>query len=119
MTTINNRISYFLGPAYQLGEGFYLSSPEKTAFASLARAFREQIFPVLERWFDGDMERIRYVLGDNGKTRPDTMFCLELPFRDQLFKGSLPDSFDRNRKIYRLNEEAFRNPASYIAVYEG
>lgn len=119
MTTINNRISYFLGPEYQLGEGFYLSSSEKTAFASLARAFREQIFPVLDRWFDGDMERIRYVLGDNGKNRQDTIFCLELPFRDQLFKGSLPDSFDRNRKIYRINEEAFHNPASYVAVYEG
>lgn len=118
MTTINNRISYFLGPEYQLGEGFYLSSSERTAFASLARAFREQILPILERWFDGDIERIRYVLGDNGKNRSDTMFYLEVPFRDHLFKGSLPDSFDRNRKIYRLNEEAFSIPASYVSVYE-
>ena len=118
MTTINNRISYFLGPEYQLGEGFYLSSSEKTAFASLARAFRDQILPVLERWFDGDIERIRYVLGDNGKNRQDTVFYTVLPFRDRLFKGSLPDSFDRERKIYSLNEEAFFNPASYITVYE-
>ncbi len=118
MTTINNRISYFLGPEYQLGEGFYLSSSERTAFASLARAFREQILPILERWFDGDIERIRYVLGDNGKKRSDTMFYLEVAFRDHLFKGDLPDSFDRGRKIYRLNEEAFSIPASYVSVYE-
>ncbi len=118
MTTINMRISYFLGPDYQLGEGFYLSSPERDAFRSLARMFREQIIPILERWFDNDVERIRYVLGDNGKTRPDTIFYRATPFRDNLFRGDIPDDFDRERIIYQLNEDAFLNPRSYITVYE-
>lgn len=64
MTTINMRLSYFLGADYQLGEGFFLQSPDKDSFISLCRVFREQLVPLLEKWFDGDIERIRYVLGD-------------------------------------------------------
>lgn len=109
MTTINMRLSYFLGADYQLGEGFFLQSPDKDSFISLCRVFREQLVPLLEKWFDGDIERIRYVLGDNGKSRPDTIFFQEIPFRDGLFKGELPDSFDKERRIYRCNEDAFYN----------
>ena len=118
MTTLNMRISYFLGVNYQLGEGFFLQSPDKDPFISLCRVFREQLIPLLEKWFDGDIEQIRYVLGDNAKARPDTIFFQEIPFRDGLFKGELPDSFDKEKRIYRYNEEAFYNPKSYIDVYE-
>lgn len=118
MTTLNMRISYFLGADYQLGEGFFLQSPDKDSFISLCRVFREQLVPLLDKWFDGDTEKIRYILGDNGKTRPDTIFFQEIPFRDGLFKGSLPDSFDKERHIYRCNEEAFYNPKSYIDIYD-
>ncbi|MCI6857738.1 MAG: hypothetical protein MR867_00385 [Eubacterium sp.] len=119
MTTLNTRISYFLGADYQLGEGFFLQSPDKDSFISLCRVFREQIIPLLEKWFDGDMERIRYVLGDNAKRRSDTVFFQEISFRDGLFKGNLPDDFDKGRHIYRINEEAFYNPKSYTDIYEG
>ena len=118
MTTLNLRLSYFLGADYQLGEGFFLQSPDKDAFISLSRVFREQLLPLLEKWFDGDMEQIRYVLGDNGKTRSDTIFYLETTWKDTLFKGEIPDSFDKGRRIYHRNEEAFYNPKSYIAIYE-
>ena len=118
MTTLNMRLSYFLGADYQLGEGFFLQSPDKDSFISLCRIFREQLIPLLEKWFDGDIERIRYVLGDNGKSRPDTIFFQEIPFRDGLFKGDIPDSFDKERRIYRCNEEAFYNPKSYKDIYE-
>lgn len=118
MTTINMRLSYFLGADHQLGEGFFLQSPDKDSFISLCRVFREQLVPLLEKWFDGDIERIRYVLGDNGKSRPDTIFFQEIPFRDGLFKGELPDSFDKERRIYRCNEDAFYNPKSYIDIYD-
>ena len=118
MTTINMRLSYFLGADHQLGEGFFLQSPDKDSFISLCRVFREQLVPLLEKWFDGDIERIRYVLGDNGKSRPDTIFFQEIPFRNGLFKGELPDSFDKERRIYRCNEDAFYNPKSYIDIYD-
>ncbi|HIW60724.1 MAG TPA: hypothetical protein H9880_12735 [Candidatus Anaerobutyricum avicola] len=118
MATINLRLSYFLGADYQLGEGFFLGEADKDPFISLARVFREQLIPLLEKWFDGDIERIRYVLGDNGKQRPDTIFYLETPFRENLFKGEIPDSFDTGRCIYQINEDAFFNPKSYIDIYE-
>lgn len=118
MATINLRLSYFLGADYQLGEGFFLGEADKDPFISLARVFREQLIPLLEKWFDGDIERIRYVLGDNGKQRPDTIFYQETPFRDNLFKGTIPDSFDTGRCIYQINEDAFFNPKSYIDIYE-
>ncbi|MDO5145856.1 MAG: hypothetical protein Q4D60_02525 [Eubacteriales bacterium] len=117
MITMNQRISYFLGPDYQLGEGFFLSSPEKDPFLSLSRIFSEQIIPLLEKWFDGDMERIRYVLGDNGKQHPDTVFYQEIPFSGGLFLGEIPDSFDTGKSIYHKNTEAFFHPASYIGIY--
>ena len=91
---------------------------DRDSFISLCRVFREQLVPLLEKWFDGDIERIRYVLGDNGKSRPDTIFFQEIPFRDGLFKGELPDSFDKERRIYRCNEDAFYNPKSYIDIYD-
>ena len=118
MNALNQRISYFLGPDYQLGEGFFLASPDKDSFVSLGRVFREQILPLLDKWFDGDIERIRYVLGDNGKTRLETVFYRETGFRRDLFKGQLPEAFDRERRIYEINEDAFRNPRSYISIYE-
>ncbi len=118
MNALNQRISYFLGPDYQLGEGFFLASPDKDSFVSLARVFREQIIPLLEKWFDQDYERIRYVLGDNGKTRLENVFYRETVFRRDLFKGQLPDSFDRERRIYEINEDAFKNPRSYVGIYE-
>jgi len=118
MNALNQRISYFLGPDYQLGEGFFLASPDKDSFVSLGRVFREQIIPLLEKWFDGDIERIRYVLGDNGKSRLETVFYRETGFRRDLFKGQLPESFDRERRIYEINEDAFKNPRSYISIYE-
>lgn len=118
METINLRLSYFLGADFQLGEGFFLGEADKDPFISLARIFREQLIPLLEKWFDGDIERIRYVLGDNGKQRPDTVFYRETPFRENLFKGEVPDSFDTGRCIYQINEDAFFNPKSYIDIYE-
>jgi len=118
MATINLRLSYFLGSDYQLGEGFYLATPDPDPFTSLSRVFREQIIPLMEKWLDDDLEKIRYVLGDNAKSRADTVFYQEIPFRDTMFKGSLPDSFDTGRCIYRINEDAFKNPRSYISVYE-
>ncbi len=118
MTTINRRISYFLGPDHQLGEGFYLANPERDALASLGRVFRDQIIPILESWFDQDYERIRFVLGDNAKTRNSNIFYLATAYNDHIFKGEMPDSFDTGRIIYELNEEAFFHPASYISIYE-
>lgn len=118
METINLRLSYFLGADFQLGEGFFLGEADKDPFISLARIFREQLIPLLEKWFDGDIERIRYVLGDNGKQQPGTVFYRETPFRENLFKGDIPDSFDTGRCIYQINEEAFFNPKSYIDIYE-
>lgn len=117
MATINLRLSYFLGAEYQLGEGFFLGAPEKDPFISLSRIFREQLIPLLEKWFDGDVEKIRYVLGDNGKQRKDTIFYQEMPFSNSLFKGVIPESFDTGRCIYQINESAFMNPASYIGIY--
>ena len=118
MTAINLRVSYFLGADYQLGEGFFLASPDKDPMISLGRTFREQIIPLLEKWFDGDIERIRYVLGDNGKRDSDSIFYQEIPFRNSLFNGHIPDSFDTERIIYQINEKAFYNPRSYVGVYE-
>jgi 5-methylcytosine-specific restriction endonuclease McrBC GTP-binding regulatory subunit McrB len=118
MTTLNLRISYFLGADYQLGEGFFLASPEKDPMISLGRVFREQIIPVLEKWFDGDIEKIRYVLGDNGKTDEKTVFYREMPFTPKLFKGNIPDYFDTESMIYQINEKAFFIPRSYIEIYQ-
>ena len=118
MTTLNLRISYFLGPEYQLGEGFFLASPQKDPMVSLGRVFREQIIPMLEKWFDGDIERIRYVLGDNGKTDEATIFYREMPFSHKLFKGRIPDYFDTEGMIYEINEKAFFQPRSYIEIYQ-
>ncbi len=118
MATINLRLSYFLGSNYQIGEGFFLATPDRDPFISLARVFREQIIPLMEKWLDDDYEKIRYILGDNAKTRSDSIFYQEMPFRNNLFKGQLPDSFDTERCIYQINEEAFLNPKSYIDIYD-
>lgn len=118
MATINLRLSYFLDSRYQLGEGFFLATPDRDPFISLARVFREQIIPLMEKWLDDDLEKLRYVLGDNAKTRSDTIFYQEMPFRNNLFKGTLPDSFDKDQCIYQINESAFFNPKSYIDIYE-
>lgn len=118
MSAINLRLSYFLGANYQLGEGFFLGTADKDRFISLARIFREQVIPMMTMWLDGDMEKMRYILGDNGKTRKDTVFFRETPFQKGLFKGNLPDSFDTEMHIYEINEAAFYNPRSYIEIYD-
>ncbi|MFR3343702.1 MAG: hypothetical protein ACLTS6_06415 [Anaerobutyricum sp.] len=81
MTTPNMRLSYFLGADYQLEKAFSFNLRIKTPLSLFCRIFREQLIPLLEKWFDGDIERISlYVLGDNGKSRPDTIFFQEIHF---------------------------------------
>ncbi len=118
MESMNQRISYFLGKEYQLGEGFFMTGSDSSAMTALADSFRNQIIPVLEKWFDGNIEQIRYVLGDNAKRRQDSVFFRETPYNNHIFKGRMPDSFDKERCIYEINEKAFSNPRSYIEIYE-
>lgn len=117
MNTLNTRLNYFLGSNYQLGEGFFLGTPDQDEFLSLQRIFREQIIPLFESWFDDDIEKIRYVLGDNAKRSTETVFYKEMRYGSHFFKGAIPEDFDTGRAIYEINEAAFSNARSYTEIY--
>lgn len=59
-TTINERISILKDSEHQIGHSFFMNV--KTEM-DLCKVFRQNIIPLLQEYFFGDMERIRMVLG--------------------------------------------------------
>lgn len=98
---INDRIERLLSREQVIGHAYLLGLP--ATLGGVASAVRERILPLLEEYFFEDWNKIREVLGDEGKAEA-------LQFIRQTGSGS--------DARYRLNPAAFENIEAFTGVYD-
>ena len=121
LQTMNDRIEFLLDREHTIGHAYFMGPfKDNPTLDGLAEIFRNRIVPLLQEYFFDDYSKIRLVLGDNAKPEVIqffTDFTKEKKPSD-IFLGNTTDLIDEDRKIYRLNPDAFKNPASYLAIYQ-
>ncbi|RFZ91111.1 hypothetical protein D0C36_19405 [Mucilaginibacter conchicola] len=104
LTTINRRITYFLGKDLCIGHAYFHSAANGTGVLDnlqLLDIFRNNIIPLLEEYFYNDYYKIQLVLGDNNKTVQEHPFYIQDAAGDaaELFSGGLNEITDDSPRL--------------------
>jgi 5-methylcytosine-specific restriction protein B len=121
LETINDRIEYLYDRDHTIGHAYFINLK---SFEELRATFRNKIFPLLQEYFYNDWEKIALVLNDHRKGRAELKFVTNSDNGDagtrtrrELF-GSVDLAEYDEKKLYRLNEDAFNEPEAYKQIYE-
>ncbi|MEG0260997.1 MAG: hypothetical protein RR651_14100, partial [Lysinibacillus sp.] len=113
---INKRIEVLYDREHTIGHAYFMGLKNEPTIENLARIFENAILPLLQEYFYEDYSKIQLVLGDNAK-EDDLKFILDAPVKmNAVFKAN-PD-IDLPDTKYSIQLAAFKNPASYIEIYE-
>ena len=124
LATINRRIEALYDRDHCIGHAYFMAvrdaedGPER--MKALERVFRRYVLPLLEEYFFEDWQKIRLVLADNRKPEPARFILEEVAFAgdlDGLFGDDHGLDNDAARRLYTVQEEAFRNPLAYVGIY--
>lgn len=77
---INNRLRILKDSEYQLGHSYFIGI---NSYEELCTIFKNNVIPLIQEYFYGDMEKIRLVLGDG--------FCEKEVVPDDLFPNNSTD----------------------------
>lgn len=110
---INQRIECLFDREHTIGHAYFTSLEKNPTLNNLANIFKNSIIPLLQEYFYEDYSKIQLVLGDNGKAK-NLRFILDSDIDTKLFKEN--SDIDLPDKIFSINNEAFYNPESYIAI---
>lgn len=114
LKALNRRVEFLLDRDHKIGHSYFMNIQAGSADEELARlktAFKDQIIPLLEDYFYGNLEKVRMVLGErfivpeetDGELTSECLMYDDDPgvFQD---KSSL-----KVADIFELTEEDFRN----------
>ena len=115
LKTINERIEYLYDRDHTIGHAYFINSSD---METLANVFKNKILPLLQEYFYDDWDKIRLVLGDSQKDKDLLQFVKinKNMAKEKLFGRKIDDIDDK--VLYEINESAFKNPQSYITIYE-
>ena len=112
---MNRRIEFLFDREHTIGHAFFMKLKTNPDIDTLAGIFQQAVIPLLQEYFYEDYEKIRLVLGDNGKEEEKYQFIKNqqiLP--SELFRGrSRLEKADK----YEVNDSAFRWIESYIGIF--
>lgn len=123
LKAMNERIAYVYDRDHQIGHSYLLDVIKKSALGKpayyiddLADAFRREIIPLLQEYFYGNYEKIRYVLGE-GDTSEDSDIIRRKPRSSYVEANyTLIDDNDESESVYEINESAFSNIEAYKKI---
>lgn len=116
LDTLNRRIEVLYDREHMLGHSFFMKNGVPISrFDELQDVFEHAILPLLQEYFFEDWEKVRLVLGDEGKEPDMALITKEHP--GDLFGESDLGSLEQPR--YAVNRQALEKPEAYRAMYEG
>ena len=117
LETINERITFLYDREHTIGHAFFTTLRNSPTLETLKSIFEKSVIPLLQEYFYDDYQKIQLVLGDNGKTDPNTKFILDEEIKVRsIFKGNADDVVDLPEKKYIINKNAFLNLDSYKQI---
>lgn len=117
LRTMNERIEALLDREHMIGHAYFLRGKGKLIDGhELPDVFRNKIIPLLTEYFFDDWEKVRIVLGDDRVYDGEKV---EFVIKTKVSLDIVADESDLlNRHVYKLNEDAFNDPDSYIKIYQ-
>lgn len=112
---INKRIAVLYDREHTIGHAYFMPLKKSSTIETLARVFENNIIPLLQEYFYEDYEKIRLVLGDNGKDAGQQFIIAKQNNYIELF-GNADVGLDDDYS-YEINKEAFENPVAYLLIY--
>ena len=114
---INERITFLYDREHTIGHAFFTKLANSPDLKTLQAIFEKSVIPLLQEYFYEDYQKIQLVLGDDGKTDPNTKFILDEKVKvKSIFKGNADEVIDLPEKKYTINEKAFSNIESYKQI---
>jgi len=116
LRAMNERIEALFDREHMIGHAYFFDDNGTTIDGNeFPRVFRDRIIPLLTEYFFDDWSKVRAVLADDRcPDNPEWQFISE---REVPEKVVLPSAGSRNKKVYQINEAAFKSPGSYIKIY--
>ena len=118
---INQRIEYLYDRDHMIGHSYFIGIKTDSSIDDLGNVFKNKIIPLLQEYFYDDWEKIRLILADNQEQNRDYQFITydnSIPDEKLLFGENLDDvDLEEDKKIYKINQEAFSEPDSYLKIY--
>ncbi|MBQ5315994.1 MAG: AAA family ATPase [Oscillospiraceae bacterium] len=112
LATINKRIEILLDREHTIGHAYFMSLKTDPSILRLGSIFKNSIIPLLQEYFYGDYQKMRWVLGDYNK-EPDEQFVKALAIDYKKTFGEKVELFLDVDDTYEINDDAFWNPEAY------
>ena len=112
--SMNERIEAIFDREHQIGHAYFI--PGEGTDLDLPEVFRSRIIPLLTEYFFDDWSKVRAVLADDRcSDKEESQFILECRLPDGLVLSNIGA---RSKRIYRINESAFKSAEAYVKVYD-
>ena len=112
LSTINKRIEILCDREHMIGHAYFMPLKEEPTIEKLGHIFKNAIVPLLQEYFYGDYQKIRWVLGDYNK-EPEEQFIKAIAIDYAKVFGPNVELFLDVDDTYEINRHAFNNINAY------
>lgn len=122
LSAINERITYIYDRDHQIGHSYFLDIPEPVKgfynLNDLSEIFKNRIIPLLQEYFYGNYQKIRFVLGITGKEANDQNMIIrrKAKYIYVAQNKDLLDDMDDEEESYEINNDGFNDINNYLKI---